>query len=322
MRIITQYRLAGTGSFRLASGAWLDEFGVNLQNPDKHTQDIYTAPPGYVIVQADQAGAEAKHVAYLAKPGRYRALFEAGIKPHTYLAFDLFAGQWNYGEYCHADFMALHPSALALHPYWPALNKEVKGADKPYAIGKRTAHGKSYRMGPNTFRDANLKQSGGTLVLSHREAVEFLNGFERLFPEVIQWQDEIEFTIRQRRELRNLFGYPRKFMRQLTDGYIREAISWIPQSTVGVHTHIALNHCRAERPSYRPCSNKHDSYAVMVPEAEAEAAARYLPTTFDRHTFVGRDGVEYKMSSEVQIGRNWKPWHAEKNPAGMKEFKL
>lgn len=322
MRIITQYRLAGTGSFRLASGAWLDEYGVNLQNPDKHTQDIYCAPPGYVIVQADQAGAEAKHVAYATKPGRYRALFEAGIKPHTFLAMHLFSDKWDYGEYCYAEFASLHPSALAAHPYWPKLNKQIKNSGKPYDIGKRTAHGKSYRMGPRTFRDANLKQSGGTLVLSDAESRRFLNEFEVLFPEVIDLQDEIEFTIRRDRKLVNLFGYPRRFMRQLTDGYIREAISWIPQSTVGVHTHIALDHCRRERPHYRACSNKHDSYAVMVREAEAEEAARYLPTTFSRHEFTARDGTIYTMASEVQIGCNWKPWHPDSNPDGMKEFKL
>lgn len=301
---------------------WLGLYGINLQNPDKHTQDICVAPPGHVIVQADQSGAEAKHVAYLARPGTYRSLFENNIKPHTFLAFHLFNDKWDYGEYCYDDFRNLTPAEFNAHPQWKALNKQVKDSGKPYDIGKRTAHGKSYRMGPRTFRDANLKQSEGKLVLSHLECVVFLGTFEKLFPEVIDWQAEIEFIIRSRRELVNLFGYPRRFMRQFTDGYIREGISWIPQSTVGVHTHIAIDHCRRERPSYRLCSNKHDSYAVIVPESEAESAARYLPTTFNRHVFTSPDGVDYTMASEVQIGRNWKPYHKDTNPNGMKEFKL
>jgi hypothetical protein len=42
-------------------------------------------------------------------------------------------------------------------------------------------------------------------------------------------------------------------------------------------------------------------------------------------TLVGRDGATFTMKSEVQIGRNWGKFdkkHPEKNPGGMKDFKL
>ena len=63
LRIVTNYRLAGTRSFRLAAGMLFGEFGMNLTNPDKHTTDIAEAPPGYSIGQAEQSGAEALDVA-------------------------------------------------------------------------------------------------------------------------------------------------------------------------------------------------------------------------------------------------------------------
>ena len=65
---LTSLKVAGTGSFRLASGQFLGNYGANLQNPDKEALDIYIAPPGMSFVQCDQSGAEALIVAYLTRP--------------------------------------------------------------------------------------------------------------------------------------------------------------------------------------------------------------------------------------------------------------
>jgi hypothetical protein len=330
LRIVTNYKLAGTRSFRLAASMLFGEFGMNLQNPGKDTMDIAEAPHGYSIVQADQAGAEALIVAYLARPGRYRALFENNIKPHTFLAMHIFAADWEFPDPGAAWFLAAEPAALKAHPAWKKLDAAIKNSGHPYDIGKRTAHGKSYRMGPKTYRLANLKQSDGLLVLSHAECVRFLNYFNLLFPEVIEWQNEVEFTIKATRELHNLFGHPRRFERLLSDDYIREGISWIPQSTVGVITHYAVtetyNYIRANKLDWSICSNKHDSYALICPDAETGIAAAYMKARLAQ-TFRGRDGVEFTMGSEVQVGKNWKPAKQKKdgtwiNPDGMKEVKV
>ena len=76
MRALTQYKLAGTGSFRL-SAAQLFEYGLNLQNTDKAIIDIFEAPAGWKIVQVDQAGAEAL------KGGYDEAIM---LSPHGHIA--------------------------------------------------------------------------------------------------------------------------------------------------------------------------------------------------------------------------------------------
>lgn len=315
LRIITSYALAGTRSFRLGSRKVFGRYGMNLQNPDKHTQDIAEAPPGHSIVQADQAGAEALAVAYLARPGRYRALFLNGVKPHTYLAMHLFATQ--FGLVGDHPFLRMEVAELVAQPEWPALHKRIKSSGKPYDIGKRTAHGSSYRMGPRTFRNANIKQSKGTLRLSQRQCAEFLDRFKTLFPEVVEWQDEIELRVRSARSLTNLLGFERLFFRELTDGYIREAISWIPQSTIGCITHVGAR--RAYEAGLRVCSNKHDSYACLVPDAEVGEVAAFMQKSMALE-LPGRDCM-FTMKSEVQVGKNWRP-HSEYNPHGMKDFKV
>lgn len=94
----------------------------------------------------------------------------------------------------------------------------------------------------------------------------------------------------------------------MTHGYIREAISWIPQSTIGCITHEAIittqNHIEANRLDWHIISNKHDSLAVECPVDERDAAGRFLRASLAQ-TFVGRDAVEFTMGSEVQWGLNW-----------------
>lgn len=328
MRYPTQYVITGTRSFRLGARMWFDEYGGNLQNPGKSIIEIYCAPRGRVIVQADQAGAEALIVAYECKPGNYRALFQNGIKPHTFLAMHIFAddrADWFAGIEPAAFWLSKSPPELKAAPNWKTLDKRIKNSDKEYAIGKRTAHGKSYRMGWRTYQLANLKQSDGTLVLNRRECMDFLAKFDTLFPEVIEGQAETEYKVRATRELRNKFGHPRRFERILTDSYIREAISWVPQSTVGCLTHQAFINVqtmieRYGRTQWDLVSNKHDSLAVECPESDATDVARILLSEL-RQPFTGRDGVQYTMGAEAAVGRNWGK-KTDYNPDGMEELKL
>jgi len=321
-RFLTQYKLAGTRSFRL-SASQLFGYGGNAQNSDKESIDIFEAPPGWKIVSADQAGAEALIVAYLARPGKYRELFIHGIKPHIYTALHLFVDKFR-GEYPKERYWLKPPAELQQLPEWKALSNLIKNSKFEYDLGKKTNHAASYRMGPNTFRDSCLKESEGALVLTFQEAAFFLGTYKALFPEIVEWQDEIEKTITAHRLLRNLFGFPRRFERLFSDGYTREAISWIPQSTVGCITHRAFREVGSRIVSERRVAalfnNKHDSLAVLVPDDSVEWAARTLSGALDVE-LTGRDGVKFRMKNEVQVGQNMKKASAE-NPRGLKDYKL
>lgn len=138
MTALTQPKLAGTGSFRLASSKLFD-FGVNAQNCDKSVLDIVCAPPGRSIVQGDQAGAEALVVAYLARPGRYRNLFLNGVKAHTYVALQLFLDKFR-GEHPRERYWLVDPAVLKQYPEFKKLSDIIKFSKFEYDIGKRTGH--------------------------------------------------------------------------------------------------------------------------------------------------------------------------------------
>jgi len=457
---LTQLKLAGTGSFRLASSKLFD-MGVNSQNLSKDVLDIVCAPPGWSIVQVDQAGAEALVVAYLTRPGRYRNLFLNGVKAHTYVALQLFLDKFR-GEHPRERYWLVDPAILRQYPEFKAIANLIKNSKFEYDIGKRTGHaccdaatevltpqgwvaiekqppiikcmdvqtyratfqpvfwnayeyegpmihfgdalvvtpnhrvliqagiyavqdaqylaelgkvglacldygvaywqnvstcayrGKvycpttatgyfvcrrgdklpvvtgnsNYRMGPNTFREQCLKESEGTLILDVEQARYFLDTYKQLFPEIVEWQNEIEAQIRSTRTLRNLFGFPRRFERHITDGYIREAISWIPQSTVGCITHRAYREVYDRATStgrvWRLFNNKHDSFAMLVPDGDIREAAHCMSRAINQE-LVGRDGEVFRMKSEVQVGKNWgkfDPKHPELNPLGMQDYEL
>lgn len=326
-RLVTTFKQAGTRSFRLGSSKLFGEFGGNAQNPDKETLEIFIpSAPDRSFVQADQAGAEALVVAYISAAGNYRALFQNGIKPHTYLALHIFHEQYKDIWPFHAprsDYLNAKIAELPKLSGWQELSVAIADSGKPYDIGKRTAHAKSYRMGPRTFQMSALKQSEGKLNLSFREAKVYLATFEVLFPEVIAWQAEIEAEVRSKRVLHNLFGFPRTFNRVINDGYIREAISFIPQSTVACITHRAIvktqRYIEENNLDWHVLNNKHDSYLLETPDSEIKDAAKFMISSLGV-TIRGRD-CEFTMRSEVKAGKNWKDFSKD-NPLGMTKVKL
>ena len=331
-RFVGMVRPAGTKSFRLACGK-LFEFGSNAQNPCKPLLACLQARKGHSFVQPDQAGAEALVVAHLTRPGTYRALFHNKIKPHTFLALHIFGPikqHWFTDlPTTREDFLsATDPALLAKLPGWIELNARIADSDsepdRPYYSGKRTCHARSYKMGWKTFQLALLKDSHGTMVLDKLKAEGFLGMFDLRFDEIIEWQYEVPLIAKACGELRNLFDYPRRCDRIFTAGYERELISWIPQSTVGVITHKCViatsKHIESTHRKWNIINNKHDSALVEVPDEQVNDCARFM-TKAMAVELKGRDGVEFVMRSDVQVGKNWAPYSA-KNPDGMRGYKI
>lgn len=146
-RITCAYVITGTKTFRLSSRKLLGTFGTNTQNWNKKTRKLIVAPPGYTLVQVDQAGAEALVVAYIAPAGRFRDLFLNGIKSHTYVAVHLFREVWEaeLGESI-ADIINAPIAQVRAQKRWSELEKLIKKSDdnppsrRYYYLAKQTCH--------------------------------------------------------------------------------------------------------------------------------------------------------------------------------------
>lgn len=321
-RFVTSYKPAGTRGFRCASTALFGEFGGNAQNTDKDFLPIFTAPTGRVIVQADQKGAESVVVAHLAPAGRLREVLYAGIKPHTVMALALFPEDFGVDK----RFGYRSPAELIALPEWKDIAKRVAESPYQYDVGKRTVHASSYCMGPRTFQLSNLKYSKGKLALPYAHCKAILAEFALLYPDVIQWQNETKAEAMANRVLYNLFGFPRECNRVMTDAYLRELVSFKPQSTVGCITHFAIDHTQDyiedNDLDWHVVNNKHDSFACEIPDDPVEIlhCAQVMHKAL-AITLTGRDGVKFTMDSDVKAGKNWADF-SEKNPLGMRKVEL
>lgn len=320
MRVTTGVKIAGTKSFRLSCSMLFGRYGTNLQNPTEDLLECCIPDEGKKFVQRDQAGAESLIVAYEAEAGRYRELFTAGIKPHVYIALHLFIDEFRQGPKERYWFRS--PLELKQLPEWKDIVKNIKANQSRYDLAKRTNHARSYRMRWPTFRLNVLKETEGTIVLSKEEAQGFLNTWDELFPEVVAWQESIEAKVKNEGYLTNLFGFPRSFYRRITDEVIREAISWIPQSTVGCITHYGAattqNHIEDNDKDWDLLNNKHDSLLLQVPEVDEQESSEALRRAMEIE-LTSHSGTKFTMRTEASAGWNWKKFSPD-NPRGMKEI--
>lgn len=278
------------------------------------------ADEGYIFIQPDQSGAEALVVAYEAPPARMLRLFQNGIKPHTYTALQLYLSKFGT-----PDMRYIEPEALKAHPNWPRIKARIEDESPvEYKTGKTVRHAKNYDMKGPTFATSLLVQSEGEIVLSEGEATRLLKEDDALFPELIEWHEEVKSTAREGRILKNLFGHPRYFGGRWDNALERKLYAFIPQSTVGMITNYAFvelqDYIEETGRNWHLLNNKHDSFLLMVPEADREEAIAKARKHIER-TLRSSRGVEYQMRSGVSVGRNWGKWHPKKNPEGMKELK-
>lgn len=282
--------------------------------------------------QIDQAGAEALIVAYLCRAGRYRQLFLFGIKPHTYVAMRIFKEHWakllglrDIEEYLNAPIPKL--SSL---PYWKDLAKLIKNDDDKYYVGKKTAHSSSYGVKGPTFQLSVLLDTEGKLIIPIQDCKIFLNIFlHELFPEISEWQFDIQQELNNGRVLKNLFGDSRRFTGPWGEDLFRKAYAFKPQSTVGVLDSRAILAVQDELDEgmHREygldiLNNNHDSMLVQFYDNGCDVEVGKLLQSKMNMELTSPRGEKFFMRSEFQTGYNWRPYDKEKNPDGMREVLL
>jgi len=176
------------------------------------------------------------------------------------------------------------------------------------------------------FRMNILEKSGGKVVISKEDSERFLMTKFVLFPEIKGYHRWVQRQAEQHRMLFNLHGHPYTITSyELLDSNWKELYSWIPQSTVGEITNIAYARMQAfiesERLRWDLLANTHDSYLLQCPIGEEQNCAR-KGREFMAIQFISPiDDAQFTMKSEAQAGMNWRPFHREKNPLGLKEIK-
>lgn len=269
-----------------------------------------------VLVQCDQAGAEALVVAYLCRPGKFRDLFIHGIKPHVFVALHIFQSEWSkmpdlVDNKVLIQSIVAEPKNLKAIDGWPQLAKVIASTDdweasrRYYFIAKMVTHASNYGMKARTFRINVLQKSDGSVALTIPQCEQMLSNYHKLFPEIQLWHSDVVAEVKRTKMLRNLFGHPRVFTGRGDDSEYKEWYAYSPQSTVGQITNYAFTEIqeaieRGEHPSdIDLLQNNHDSILAQCLPANRDYTARLLSNHLNR-SLVSPRGEAFNMKSEAQ----------------------
>ena len=226
-RVHTSYNITGatsddeedTKKTKRSFGRWSSSASIilpygsgNLQNIPPVARQMYTAPPGWKIIQADYSQAEAVVVAYIIGDQKLKKMFKDsfGLSKLEKAVYDI------------------HKMTIAhmLHITMEEVTAEQRKA------GKTIRHAVSYSAGPQVLANR--------LGIKLSAAKTLMELYHNMNPALRAWYMSIQQELKLTRTLTNLLGRKHRFLDRWGDELFRSAYSYIPQSTVGDLLNVAL----------------------------------------------------------------------------------
>ena len=191
---------------------------------------LFVPDPGYIIFDADLAGADAQVVAAEAQDTALLKAFKDGIDVHDKNATDLWEKRY---------------TSLEGNPR-KAKRKECKQA----------VHATNY--------GASARTVAITLGWSVHEAEDFQKRWFALHPGIRTWHERVESDLRTNRTASNRFGFRIIYFDRI-DGLLPQALAWIPQSTVAITCFRGALQLDKKVPEAQLLLQVHDSLVFQVP---------------------------------------------------------
>ena len=307
-RMRCSYNVVGTESGRWSSSKNAFGRGTNLQNITPTMRRMFCADDGCWLVSPDLEQAESRVVG---------GLVWATTGDDTYL------------NACNgAD---LHTTVCTMA--WPerpwtddlkanrALAEERYPALPQYSyrdVAKRIGHGSNYRGSP-----FGIAQAVG---IPSYIVEEFQHRYFRAFPAIPAWHSHIKAELQNNQYLDTPLLRRRYFFSRPTeDTTLREAIAFIPQSTVAELLNLIMYKCWArsilprDHPSHLPIQlllQNHDAFAFQTPLSEDLANVISQVNHEFRTTSIplsrGAQQLDLTIPGEFVTGFNWA--YADKDP--------
>ena len=157
---------------------------------------------------------------------------------------------------------------------------------------------------------------------------EFQTKFFRAFPGIREWQQAVARKIQTQGYLENPFGFRRTFWgRKWDDAVIRDAVAFEPQSSVGILMNRGILRLWEELEDNEKLMllfNLHDAVGGQIRD---DLLGEYLPKVLELLTIpmqitdINGKTRDVTIPMDVEVGKNFGKWHAEKNPGGLKKWR-
>jgi hypothetical protein len=300
-RMRCSYNVVGTENGRWSSSENAFGRGTNLQNITPTMRRMFCADDGWRLISTDLEQAESRLVGALvwqATGNRDYLTACEGSDLHTLVS------RLSWPE---LDWTNDHTANRAIaDSAYPGLRGRFSYRD----VAKRVGHGSNYRGSPFGIAAA--------VGIPVDVVADFQRRYFTAFPAIQEWHRHIAATVASCQYLDTPLGRRRWFFgRPDDDATIREAIAYIPQSTIGELLNLALLNCwkRGKLPltntDHLPIHillQNHDAFAFQTPESTA------LPTLLAEVKreleipipFIRGDEVEHLViPGEFVTGWNW-----------------
>lgn len=265
-RMRTMYQVAGPITYRLASQKTAFDTGMNLQNlskGDRHKGDIhnpfglpYDVPsvkqlfipdPDFYIIDVDLEQADARVVAWDAESKYLMNVFNTpGADLHTE----------------NAKLIFNDPTIDKKHP----MRQRAKAG----------VHAVNYRVAAPTLAK--------TLGITVPEAQHFISTWLDRNPEIVEWHSRLEWSVRKRGYVENVFGYRYYFLDREGPTTMSEAASWNPQSTVAIYINLVwcriVSMARAAGIRLDVLLQVHDSLVLQCRRVDIKPALELIRVAF------------------------------------------
>jgi uracil-DNA glycosylase family 4 len=307
-RLLTGYRIiletGRTSTSILKPPVSTRPMGMAFQTVTKHgdigsdIRGMFISDPGYVFLEPDLSGAEARVVALLANDLRLLKAFKYGIDVHRFTA---------------SQISGSTPKALDL--FWDAdeetsksLAKDISRclkemiADEARQMGKKFRHACHYAMGKG---EASI-QAG----IPEWRASQIIEAVHKTNPNIRGvFHKEIQDVLRNNdRKLKSPNGRERLFLNKWGDDLFKEAYAQIPQSVVSDQTKKAAMAVEKRIPEIQILMECHDSFLAQIPinmvdkvipviREEMESPIDFKDCSLPR-------GI-LQIPCEIKMGENW-----------------
>ncbi len=261
-RMRTAYNICGTETFRLNSGENAFGSGTNLQNVPKggeadeddilqqnltlpNIREMFIPDPEHTMFDTDLSKADVNIVAWEGDVRALKDILKAGGDPYVEAA----------REYYRDPTIVKTRADGTIHPRYDQFKRFGHGTNY---LG--TAYGLSARIG-----------------LSVHEVERAQKWYFGKFPEIKKWHLRVIEQLKARRYVQNVFGNRRYYFDRIDDATFREAIAWIPQSTVALYINRIWLNLWEQYPWIWVLMQVHDSLVGQFPsyrKVEAEAAIK------------------------------------------------
>lgn len=214
--------------------------GLRLPN----IRRLFIPDHGYTIFDTDLSKADLRIVVWESDEREMKAMLREGRDPYVETAREFY--------------------------HDPSIRKTLDdGSEHPkYRIFKSFCHGTHYLGTP-----AGLSQRLGLTV---REAERTQRWYFAKYPSIKLWQNEFKHRVSSRKFVQNIFGYRRYYFGRADDAMLREAIAWLPQSTVALYiNHIWLS-LFERHPNIEILMQVHDSLVGQFPSHQRDAALKAI----------------------------------------------